>query len=701
MTPGLSGRDIHMLQKRIFGGLKISQGFLDWTTIPGTTLETLLKTEAEYDARRQTKHNIVCYHDALFHPNKGIAAVRLEFMENVLIDGMDIVDLYNSGDADHWLCSRKYRLYSTQEEIMPLRNQPGRHMGPDVRGFSIGKSESVEIHNVNIDNLRSLEGAVFGFNIGTDTSDRSDYDTPAVSLDYSNIKIGTLIGGAGNLAQPYASQLMSGDTGEISIAENAVPEKHFEFDNAKLNIVFHQKPLFDIVSAQDAEDFLARYEVDENFMYDLNRQYQKFMRITFGLILDFDYNQPWWMVPEDPEGKWRIVNAMQLGDVYFVCRKNKCKLPSGTAQCRERYLALIPNEEFVVYGTYGGTHGKTVYPGEFLLAGHYKMDGVTDKVLDINYFGECPLSHTTMMYDGVGDPHRISYMQNCAVQSEELGVGISIGMMGGFCSNDAQPGFFSTGFALMTFDDQPDLWIEEEEYGAPEVEDLIVPPFPMWVSVSDGIIPITGGRSGILSKPYTLAYHKPNEAALKYFRKWLSFTDDEIRAFRHEVLEFFFSHQEVPSVKVDSMTLEPLDNSIDLGGGNSIIPYTVTDAAEHHLVGRRSSTGVVMTNARIHEVGFALNVGRAGIWTYAGHIEYGSIIQYGYYIVENEDGTTEAIKFYDHYPQVPNSNAHYTVVQRIIHPEYGYGLLHGLAKTMPTRDGQRTKLEFRYNWKWE
>lgn len=108
-----------------------------------------------------------------------------------------------------------------------------------------------------------------------------------------------------------------------------------------------------------------------------------------------------------------------------------------------------------------------------------------------------------------------------------------------------------------------------------------------------------------------------------------------------------------------------------------------------------------MTNARVHEVGFALNVGRAGIWTYAGHVEYGGLIQYGYYIVEYEDGSTEAIKFYDHYPQIPNSNAHYAVVQRIIHPVHGLGKLHGLAKTMPTADGNGAKLEFRMNWYWE
>jgi len=415
------------------------------------------------------------------------------------------------------------------------------------------------------------------------------------------------------------------------------------------------------------------------------------------LNLGFDYDAPWWQTPSDPEGRFSIVNAMQQGDVYFVCRKGSCDLPSGSGICRERYLALIPAVEFVVYGTYGGTHGKTVYPGEFLLGGHYRMEGVTDRVLDINYFGECPLSHTTMMYDGVGDPHRISYMQNCAVHNKDLGVGISIGLMGGFCSNDAEPGFFTTGVATMTFDDNPYLFVESEDYGAPQTTpDLTI----MWASLANGVLGITDGRSGILAHPYTKAYHMPNEAALKYFRKWLEWSDEEIRAFRYEALTWYRDHQEVPSVRPDFLDSDPLDNSLDLGGGNSIVPYTVTDAAEHHLIGMKGPGGATFTNARVHEFGFALNVGRAGIWTYAGHVQYGGIIQYGYYVIEHEDGTLDPIKFYDHYPQIPNSNAHFAVVQRLIHETHGYGLLHGLAKTVPTRDGNGAQLEFRLNWKW-
>jgi hypothetical protein len=160
MNATLSGRDVVMIQKRIFGGLKISQPFIDWATIPGffcfiswifnfpktfkicfvaanfthclimlfyeaefkffrikcfkplyylweTPLEHLFLTRPDFKERRQTKHNIVCYHDALFHPNKGLVGVRIEFVENVLMENIEIDGLYNGGDDDHFLCKFK------------------------------------------------------------------------------------------------------------------------------------------------------------------------------------------------------------------------------------------------------------------------------------------------------------------------------------------------------------------------------------------------------------------------------------------------------------------------------------------------------------------------------------------------------------------------------------------------------------------
>merc|ERR1719499_765978 len=386
---------------------------------------------------------------------------------------------------------------------------------------------------------------------------------------------------------------------------------------------------------------------------------------------------------------------MQRGDVHFVCRKGRCSQARLDQFVRERYILLQPIEQFTVYGTYGGIHGKDVYPGEFLVTGHYQVNGVTSKRLDMNYVAECPLSHTSMMYDGTGSLHRISYMVNCALDSPELGVGLSVGLMGGFCSNDEVPGFRYAAVATMSFDDNPDLFIEEENYGEPET----VPSREvMYASVSNGMIPIGAGKSGMLVHPVTRGYRLPNEAATKYFQKWMGWTEDEILQFRLEAMEFFRDHMEVPSVKPEEMHSEPVDNNIDLGGGNSIVPYTVTELAEHHLIGTKQSSGAEWSDARVHEVGFVLTVGRAGIWTYARHIPYGSVIQYGYYVVEFESGSVP-IKFYDHYPQVPNTNSHFAVVQRAIHPEHGYGMVHGLLKVKEV-DGF-LQMESKLNWRWD
>ena len=74
-------------------------------------------------------------------------------------------------------------------------------------------------------------------------------------------------------------------------------------------------------------------------------------------------------------------------------------------------------------------------------------------------------------------------MVNCALDSPDLGVGLSVGLMGGFCSNDEEPGFRYAAVATMSFDDNPDLFIEEENYGEPET----VPSREvMYASVSNG-----------------------------------------------------------------------------------------------------------------------------------------------------------------------------------------------------------------------
>ena len=95
--------------------------------------------------------------------------------------------------------------------------------------------------------------------------------------------------------------------------------------------------------------------------------------------------------------RWMCVLKTKVSSFYWA-----------PAQIRENYRALIPSEDIIVYGTYGGIHGKTVYASEFLVSGAYRLFGIAEDVIRLQYFAECPLTHTTMYYTDFADPHRIS-----------------------------------------------------------------------------------------------------------------------------------------------------------------------------------------------------------------------------------------------------------------------------------------------------
>merc|ERR1719204_699325 len=164
---------------------------------------------------------------------------------------------------------------------------------------------------------------------------------------------------------------------------------------------------------------------------------------------------------------------------------------------RETFRALIPSEDFTVYGTFGGIHGKTVYKSEFLVSGAYRIHGISDKIVPLQYFAECPLSHTTMYYTDFADPHRISYMINCALDSPDLGVGSGIGLLGGFCANDMEPGFYDANVVLFTFDDVPETFLQPVQGLA--ADNLSKNTY--WSSISEGTWNIAKGRSGLLTHP--------------------------------------------------------------------------------------------------------------------------------------------------------------------------------------------------------
>jgi hypothetical protein len=103
--PGLTRRDVTMMQKRYFGGLQISQGIYDWATTPLTGLDTVLATPARADfLRNGGRHKIVCDHDTMFHPNHGVVGLKLVEVARAEITSVSIADLFNTADDQLWVC---------------------------------------------------------------------------------------------------------------------------------------------------------------------------------------------------------------------------------------------------------------------------------------------------------------------------------------------------------------------------------------------------------------------------------------------------------------------------------------------------------------------------------------------------------------------------------------------------------------------
>eukprot|EP00494_Astrolonche_serrata_P024314 UN24572 len=368
-----------MIQKQIFGGIQMSQGFLDWATIPGTLLDTLLYSKSDIVERRQTKHHFVCGHDALFHVNKGVVGIRVEFMGNVLLDNVEVMNIANDGDMTHWFCDREFQLYDNMERIKVERfTDPYR--GSDVLGIALSKSEGVILHDVVIDQLISEEGMAVGIQTIVDTSDRTDYTS--ADIDYSTVHVGHLKAGRGGKAKAFLSDQIGSELGKDVIFENG-PDMHNEFDNGKLNWAMENNQHIACNSnAENAQACLDHFEYTEEEMVKLTKDIYKFFRITYGI--DIEYSDPWWQVPEDPEGNWVMVRNNQQGQMYMVCDKGDCRQPQGRNEVRETYLALVVLKQFTVHGTYGGVQGKDVYNtygeyGDYIVAGAYKVWGVKKK----------------------------------------------------------------------------------------------------------------------------------------------------------------------------------------------------------------------------------------------------------------------------------------------------------------------------------
>jgi len=683
----LTGREIVLIQKKMFGGLKLSKQFYDWALDPNGRLGKLFVSDPDITSRRQSHHRITCGADAMFHINKGIVGLRLEFLGNVTLNDVTVENIENVGDAGHWLCDRKFQLFDNREVVQPMNLASGRQKGPDVRGITFGKSEGIFVNDVTVDNLRSLEGAAIGVDVVVDASDRSDYE--GGEFEFEKVDVGTLHAGRGDLAFPYRSKQIASRT-STGMSAGEAPDFQYGFDNAKLHIIFENKGTDDCHgSLENARACLEHFDVDDQFMLAMRKNFQQFLRQNFGLELALNQTH-WWDAPSSD--LWDYSHTNQEGHVKLICDKSSCKLPRGNALVTETYIALVVKEAFTVHGTYGGVPGKSVYPGEFLIIGGYNVHGVARDSLRMTYAAECPLSVTENFLPGSSSPSRLAYMINCAMNSPELGIGLSVGLLGAFCSR-TNPDFFETFVATISFDDYGSELLDPAE-GDPIDDGSVL----MYQTISHGPLRVSLPKAGFQSHPLTNAFHLRNEAGVAFFKNWLNWEDSRIQYFRHEALQFFKQVMEINSINADVFWFDDLGNTLDLGGGNKVEPYIVTEAAQHKLVGMKElMEPSFIPNVRIHEGGFRFVAGRAGIQTFTGFIPFGSIILFGYYVFEFPTGRVE-ISYADEYPQIPNSNNHFVIQQHVTHKDHGVGVCQGLGLVTETSDHFQANVHMNFMW---
>lgn len=186
--------------------------------------------------------------------------------------------------------------------------------------------------------------------------------------------------------------------------------------------------------------------------------------------------------------------------------------------------------------------------------------------------------------------------------------------------------------------------------------------------------------SGIEALPYGHAHHYTHEAALEYFKLRTSLkTDADIKGLRAKFLRRL-SHSFGIDINPNKYDEIPLDGVIDLGGGNKILPYVVNEDANQRVMTKRGHDGnkvVPMPAAsRLHEGGFRLVVGRAGIATNDGRYPFGSTFTEGIYILEDSVGGDLEIDFYCDGPVQLNGWATAVAYNHLYNEKLGEGRLY-------------------------
>ncbi|CAK9012862.1 Uncharacterized protein SCF082_LOCUS11692 [Durusdinium trenchii] len=664
--PSLKPRDATMIIKRYFGGLGMTQGLFDWATGTVNSLADLLATSPLADVRRQSSHAIVCDHDTMFHNNFGVIGIKLQEARDVLLSKIDITDLENTAPRSHWVCGQKWQRADTGEVITTTTNRIDPGQGSAVRGFQLVRSEDIDMLDVQIDGLTSAHGQVFGIDVAGDTSDdRTDF-ADEKGVRFVKVRVDNLLASSGGLVRA------------ISAAGSALVPKGLRVGAPAGLCLGVGSPQIAIQLQMPGEaNMVPATQVPDFAPANLRALVMDHLESTFGLTFAAEDRDAALLDELDvldntgaPTGATMVPKRLdsQL-NVLSICNGEDCSVGDSDAPNLVETFAFTvagPAGGIMLHGLYGGASGKLLPEGSSISSGVMQLRNLvvpgtaqSARSISVTFFSKTPVSNLE-----VDDSTERTYWYY-DLESPVFGSGLAAGTLG--------------GGVQLSFGGSPDLDALTAAGTSPAYDGAPVPfPAHQLGVVADGTF---GQRlSGQDAFPLLNAYHFTNEGAVRYFREFTSFkTDAQILALRKEFLVYLRDNFGVAQVSnVDAFDSVAVDGVVDLGGGTAVVAYEVNHAANQRIqtVVSGDSAEMAPPGARLREVGFRLFVGRPGLPTSAGHLNFASMLVFGVYVVENVPGVpAHEIRFQSRGPVTTNAWSASVIVNDVSSPHLGDGTL--------------------------
>lgn len=148
-----------------FGTLNITKGLQVWKDdadtyfVPIDNKLKLYKNDNPHlvDSQEVT-YEILCNGDSMFHVNKGVMGLRIDGVNNFIIENCAVTNIDNIGNRGSSLAGNYVKSHPNQDKIIG-------YGGSQTFGIVVNASNDINIKNLNIKNISSKENSAHGLTI--------------------------------------------------------------------------------------------------------------------------------------------------------------------------------------------------------------------------------------------------------------------------------------------------------------------------------------------------------------------------------------------------------------------------------------------------------------------------------------------------------------------------------------------------------